>query len=153
MSLSILEQIAANVASTIAGVTTSNGYTHDLTTYRPSKAIQTVKDYTAYVTLAAVDRDDTKFTPYQHAQWLAHFEVLIGTMPQEGDTTAIGTYQNSIRADVEKALMVDPFRNGLALDTLLMGGETLDQDNGGFDGLLIRFDVRFRTLIADPYSQ
>lgn len=151
MSASIIEQISDNVLTTLNGITTGNGYAITMTFYRPSKVIDVLGSNKGFLSLKYVDPSDK--SPARHAQWDARFEVLCATMPHDGDTTPVGTYQNAMRSAIEKALMVDPHRNNLALDTLPRGCEILDEINGGFDGIIVKFDVMYRTLVADPFSR
>ncbi len=151
MSNSILEQIAANVLTTINGVTTVNGATQTIVCIRPAKAPAAVAIFNA--TLYQTSRIRSTSEPGQHLEWLQAFQCEVLLMPSETDTSPLDAYANSVVADVEKALVADAHRGNLALDTIPDGSDIEDGINGGCALVRVHFTVKYRTRFADPYSQ
>jgi hypothetical protein len=73
---------------------------------------------------------------------------------QESDSSDVPLDQrtNTIRADVEKSVMLDPHRNELAIDTIVDDPELLNTAEGFIAGVSVNLLIRYRTLLNDPYS-
>jgi hypothetical protein len=148
MGLPLIEQIAVDIFNTVSGVTVDNGYNFDLTVQRHSKS----GDKIAHLNTVIVQDDphEAGDPVYFTKEWIQPFDIAVFIIPLESDPTAIDTYVNVVRSDVEKALMVDRYRGGKALDTQIRAcrnvSETLD-----YDCIAINVEVTYRTLETNPY--
>ena len=150
MATPIEEQIAANVLTRIASITTGNSYEQTLIAERPNKKRgNRLRDLLAVV--YEEDRD-----PRESAQsleeWTKQFAVAVYLIESEASSTLIDTRANTVAADVEKAVATDRFWSSLATNTTLRGTERFDVETGDMAGIVIYFDVHYRTPEADPYS-
>lgn len=114
MATSVREQIIANIATALAAVTTGNGYENTLASVqRFMQSGLTV----AQVPTAIVNFDEERKSqgPTDRADcqlsisidiWAVHSEAVVS-----GSTA---TLVDSLAGDIEKAVMVDPTRGGLA---------------------------------------
>jgi len=152
MSIPIVEQIAASIAVDIAAITTANEYNQDLTAVRPKK----VDFETAWDDLTVLISQDTAVKDGEMTnncqQWRQTFFATAIVIDSDKAETSIDTRLNQVAADIQKKLMVDEYRGGLATDTIIMGAVGFD-DGAGFTGINVVFDVQYRTLINDPYTQ
>jgi hypothetical protein len=93
-------------------------------------------------------------TAQQHKEWLLPIELICVVDEPESSSIAIDERLNSLRADVEKILLVDIQRGGYATDTIITDPEYGPTDAGAKSGMVsVNVNVKFRTLYADPYSQ
>ena len=151
-ALPILEQIAANVKTTIEGITAANGYQQDLRSVtRPVRnTIPDTRDLSVEITQGDAEPDIE--CPHMFVQWIQTFAITAFVVNSDTATAPIDTRINTLRADIEKCLRVDPSRGGLAIDTTI-GPPLIYEEPGAFTGIVIIALVRYRTLEDDPYSQ
>jgi hypothetical protein len=151
MSTAVVELIAANLATTLGGVTEDNGYTFDATVYRPARLddSQVPSDKTIWLMQAEaqVDEDEPQGSMQVVQTWMAYVWVL----PAKGSTTAADTTGNARVADVHTALMVDPTRGGNAIDTIV--GPASVSWESEVVAFAVPIAVRYRTDIDDPRSR
>lgn len=148
MTEPIIENISANIATTLAGVTVANGYHQTLTVQRARRSnfdITGEIDYTAVI----MQRDETEkeSAPLCKTDRSINYEVAVLVRNDDRSTDAMDTRKNRVRADIEKALCVDPTRGGYAIDTVLQPPENYT------DGISVKFEVWYRTNANNPYSQ
>lgn len=149
-TLPVSELIARNILTTVAGITTANGYSFNLTAQRHTRAGDKRLHLNAIVT-----QDDPREVAdpkvYNTYEWTLPFHIGVFIVPLPNDTTAIDTYVNVIKADVEKALMVDLYRGGNALNTEIKPSITVSEEGLEYDLLVINVEVNYRTSAYDPY--
>jgi hypothetical protein len=151
MPVPIVEKITRDIADTIAGVRMAAGYNNDLVVERfdrtgnpPRKNLIVI--YQRSPTLAESQTDN-------HRTWDQPYTAVCYVLKDEDRVTPIDHDINLVRSDVEKALLVDHTRGGLAFDTIIENPDLFDSDDGAFTGINFNFTVRYRTLFTDPYSQ
>ena len=152
----IVEQIAADVLTTVQTVTTGNGYNYTVSAKRMPSQAETIGPADLGVILYQGDpAKKTDSEPQNRYDWMQPFFLACYVSIKEDDVTepAIETKVNRVRADIEKALMVDRNRSTLAIDTII--GEPVAFDTGidGMDGIVVRIDVWYRVDQDDPYTQ
>lgn len=154
MADSIIEQIALNVVTTLQGITIANNYTRDVSqVVRPHPGVGDARQ-DMQIIVAQGNPSVIEDRPQQHKQWRQPFAAICCVQELKASTTSIESRQNSIRADVEKILMVDFHRGGLAINTVITDPLYADTDAGANEGIVaVNFDVIYRTLLQDPYSQ
>lgn len=95
-------------------------------------------------------------TPLQHIGWNQPFFIDAYVVQADDSTTAIDAAVNSLRADIEKAVMQDPYRQvsgtRYAVDTYIRDPQRFVTDNGAAEGITIQIDVHYRTLYTNPYT-
>jgi len=146
----IVELIAQNVATTLATVTTANGYQYNLAVERPHRRDQLprLRDQLVipYMGDPLVQDGPLSKTQYQQPFFILFFAAV-------ASGSQVETKVNRITADIIKALMVDRTRGGYAIDT--MAGEWAEFDDvpAGMDGRVVQIDVQYRVQQNNPYNQ
>lgn len=158
MSTPVIESIAEDIRSTIAGVTVANGYNQDLTAVRPTSLEwrdgRSQKDGTVII----VQQDPEENEELSSAgnaglkAWDQPYALVAYVIASEASLPAIDTRINQVRSDLEKALTVDRTRGGRAIDTIVRAPEHFDQGPGA-TGIIVVIDVLYRTPENDPYTQ
>lgn len=155
MPTPIIEYIAANVLSTVQAVTAANGYDNTVTGERLIRTGNRVRDR-----LVVVEQGDTKRSDldgdrdqYQAIGWVQTFYLTAYVLESESSSTAIETRLNSIRSDLEKAIMADPTRGNYAVDTFLVGATRVTDDDSAAEGVVVEIEVYYRVLHTNPYAQ
>lgn len=153
MSVPIIESIAANILTTINGVTTDNGYNQTIVVKRPGRV-----DYDSETA------DNLKGLVYQTSReklvgemnsytWRQGFDIVVFALNVDGSSTTIDTRLNQIAEDISKALRVDVTRNSNALYTDI-GAVAFDSaDDGSISALVLEITVDYRVLKSDPYTK
>jgi hypothetical protein len=148
MSEPVGELIAANIKTTLDGVTEDSGYTFDATVYRPIRLsdTQSILDGTIWLLqeTAQVDEDEPQGRMQVVQTWTAYIEVVTA----KGSTTPSDTIGNRRAADVHEALMVDATRGGHAIDTMVGPPEVQWSEEVAIYAVSIA--VRYRTDYDDP---
>lgn len=157
MTTPIIESIAANVETTLDGITVANGYNQTIVAYRPRRI--DFSDTPPADLVALIIQTEAEFSDENraqtHAQWRQYFEVYVEVIDSDTATTTIDTRCNQVAADIMKALMVDPRRgksDGSVIDTRIEGYSFIDPENGNISGVHVVFSVLYRTSITNPYS-
>jgi hypothetical protein len=150
MSTPVSELVAVDVLSTVATVLVANGYNCDLTAQRHTRA----GDKREHLNAIIVQDDPREVSDpkvYNTYEWILPFSIGVYVIPLEDDSTPIDTYCNQIIADVSKALMVDRYRSGNALDTVIRASHTVTDEGLQWDIAVINVEVNYRTSELDPY--
>jgi len=148
MADTIREQIIANIKTTLEGITTGAGYNNTLkSVYRDPVAVQDIAQFPAAFILTGTE------DPVQRAS-----SVVVRTMnltvefwvhPGKELSKAV----ESMRGDIQKAMVVDPRRAALAQDTLEgPSSDVLLLEEIPFAGSQIGYSVPYRTKIEDPFT-
>lgn len=146
MADSIAEKILANIKTTLEGITIAAGYNNTVQiVYRDPIAALDLQKYPAI--FIAVGSDDTDPMAKSVAHRSLNFTLEIWIRPQKDISKSL----ESIRADVQKAMMVDPRRGTNAVNTLerssfyiLIMGEIPEA------AVQVGYTVEYRTKIEDP---
>jgi hypothetical protein len=149
VGLPISEQIALSVVDAVSSVQEANGYRYSLKVERQQRLGNSPEHLKAVVyqgspTVEGEERFDT-------ITWKLPFEILVYIITSETEKTAPDTYTNVVTADVQRAVLADYTRGGLAIDTNLAALEAFSEFDGKFDGAAMRFEVQYRTSRTDAY--
>ena len=153
MPTPILELIAQNVATTLGGITTAGGYENTLTVERAKRLGNIPGDRRVVIHQGDARKESPEDDSRAHITWNQSFLCTAFAVESEASVTAIDQRINSLRADMEKALMVDPTRGGYALDTFIEDPINFSDEGGGWEGIVVHCVVKYRTLLGNPYSQ
>jgi hypothetical protein len=151
----LVEKIAQNVLTTlqtiVAGVTVgTTAYNYTIAAQRHSRD----GDKRAHLNAILVQADPRAVVPApipNTLEWRQPFHCGVYIIPAEGDATPIDQYLNRAIADVQKAIMVDRYRGGLALDTQIVAPSIVTNDELKFDIAVVQFEVHYRTAEVDGY--
>jgi hypothetical protein len=149
----ILELIAQNVLTTVQGVTVANGYNFTLDAHRHTRD----GDKQAHLEAVITQLDDEPVEPgvYNTLEFNTPFGVGVYVIPATGDPTPIDQYCNLIAADIQKAMMVDRYRGGYAMETHVIppqrGKVNSQKDALQYDLIVVAFNVNYRVRDIDPY--
>ena len=91
--------------------------------------------------------------PMRFTQWVQPFAVFCFVKPSDLSTTPVDTAINALRSAVEAKVKEDGTWGGYAIDTRIQAPETFAVQSGGYAGVVVHFDVLYRTRAGDPYSQ
>ena len=152
MATPIIETIAAEIETTIAGITTGAGYNQTLDPLRPKRNdfyLEAPVDLKALVVQA--DDDVADFQAIGTETWRQTFVIVVFVIDSDTETASIDTRINQVKSDIRKAIFVDTTRSGNAIDTILAGAVKFD-DGEGATGCAVYFDVLYRTVEGDPYT-
>ena len=154
----IIEQILLDVVETVNGITTDNGYQQDLTAVRPTRLDLDDEGPGDDGTVVVVHSDPEPDAEHSNAgnparqAWSLGLVLVAYVIPSDAAATPIDTLINRVRADIEKALQVDPTRGGLAVWTRPAGSQKFIQEGGATTGVAVFADVLYRTPANDPYA-
>lgn len=149
--LPVIELITQNVVDTLAGVRVASGYHVDLIAERRVRSGNRERDGLAVVLQGDPEKVDD--APEGRVAWRQRYAVVCYVVESETSTRPIDQRINLTRSDVEKALMVDFTRGGNAYDTVIQEPELFDDPEGRWDGVVVYFDVLYRTTHDDPYER
>lgn len=100
-----------------------------------------------YIRTASITRVDGSEPPNRY-EWEHTFSVIVSVPTGVDDAEDVERRRLRAFADVGRAVMADPHRNELAIDTEVTGYEPFD-DGSGRDGIIATVSVRYRTAITD----
>ena len=148
----IIELIAANIADTVALVTTGNGDNYTLNARRPSKKdIKTPwEDLDVFITQVEFDELNDEIGL---KNWRQFFLLAVYLRTSDEDTDPFDTRESRIVADIQKKLTVDLTRGDFARDTNFHGGGPWYEADGSMGGIALKISVDYATLNDDPYSK
>lgn len=154
MSTPIVELITVDLVDAIDNITVANGYNQTLIVKRPVSADEQIapQDNLAVIREDNPIKMEPSDTSSNYIMWEVLYQVDLYAAITENDTTALMTRLHKMRADVEKAVMIDPYRGEKAIDTRIENPEYW-VDRPGIVGVTVSIMVQFRTLISDPYTQ
>ncbi len=154
MTTPIIEDIAANILTTINRVTTGNGYNQTIVVKRPSRVDYESKaaadDLEGVIYQGKRERLASEMNSYT---WRQPFTIVVYALNNDGSSTTIDTRLNQICADMEKALRVDITRGGNAYHTDIGEPENLIADDGSNSAVVLPITVDYRVLKSDPYTK
>lgn len=150
----ISELIALNVQTTVEAIAAGASYTNTIAGVdRPNPSLgQQAADKRCL--LVQGNPVQVAERPQMHVEWQHPFQLLAYVCESEASSTAIDTRLNTIRADIERALMVDQTRGGYATRTVIDQPEFGDISTTAHEGTVsVNFSVFYRTLWNNPYAQ
>lgn len=154
----IIELIVQDMVGAVNAVTLAAGYNQDLTAVRPKRQDLTDEgpagDGTVVITHADPEPDlehSNAGFPERQA-WRLNVTLVAYVIPSDDSTAALDTLINRVRADLERALLRDPTRGGLAVWTRPAGSQKFIAEGGSATGVAVFADVLYRTPIDDPYT-
>jgi len=148
MSDSVREDVIQNLVTTLQGVTKTAGY--NITINRVERIKMVGLDIREFPTVLVIPADEVK-EQSPSDKYTCRLAVTLECWIQEyGDVSA---QVNILLADIEKALMVDHTRGGVAVDTKLLGNSAFyNEVNKPYGGVEIRIEVHYRHKFSDPYT-
>ena len=155
----VIERIVKDLTDTLEGVTTAAGANQSLIVERPKPALgNRTRDSLAVLVTGnpvKIDGEGDDGPAYGHDEWLQPFSIVVTVVESESSDASVDRRLNIIRCDVEKAVMEDHTRGGLAIDTRVMAPHIVEQEklNANVGEIWINILVHYRTLEGDPYSQ
>ena len=156
MSTPIIELIALDIVTAITAITTGNGFNQTLTALRPRRVDYkdtAPKDGTVYVWQG--DAEEASAQTFPLKAWIQPFKLVAIVIDSDATATSIDTRLNQVRSDIEKKLMEDVGRSGLANGgdgTVIRAPEKFDE-GPSYTGITVNIEVQYRTLETDPYTQ
>jgi len=152
MAESIIEQIAVNIAETVDAITTAAGYQQDLVAVRPKRIqdIDLAADGAAYIEQGLEEPDDSQVTGTYTAEQT--FMLTVAVIDSDRAEDSIDTRINRAVADIQKAMLIDPWRNSLAIDTK-WGPVQRFSDGESMTGAVVEIIVKYRVSESDPYTK
>lgn len=154
--LPLSERIARNLIETVKGIRKSAGYHNDVAAVERRKQFgRHSGDRVVVMYQGDPERAQEGETTTNDSNiiWLHPFAFDCYVVEQEG-ADPVDYRINTIRADVEKAVMVDPHRDNLAIDTIPGDPQIFtDEDGGQIAGVMVNVVVKYRTRLDDPNIQ
>jgi hypothetical protein len=151
----IRERIIANIVATLWRVNSALGYVNTVTSVvRPNPGVGVLMQDRQIVVWMGKPQQVAEEDEMQTGRgWLLPVRMLITVVESETSSVPIDARINSICADVEKELMVDINRGGLAINTFIVDPEPSDIDSNAHDGSIVFIaNVYYRTAWNDPYT-
>lgn len=150
MSKPIIEYIAENIETTIAGITVANGYNYNLSAKRPKRIDFISEAWSNYDVIIQQAQAQAADISHPYKTYIQTFNIVAIVVGSDADTLSIDTQKNAIAADIEKALMADIYRGGYATDTRITDINFITDDEAG--GVQLVLEIEYRTIITNPYS-
>ena len=153
MSVPIIESIAANLLTTINGVTTGNGYNQTIVAKRMSRVdydTETMGDLQGLIAQTTRTKLDGPFTTNT---WRQTFDVSVVALNDDGSAVTIDTRLNQIAEDITKAIRVDITRGGFAYQTDIGESAFAVAEDGSISAVVLEIIIDYRVLKSDPYTK
>lgn len=155
-TLPFSDLVDSNMLTTLAGVTTANSFQVTLNPVGfPDPSGQTSPvDMQCIIHVGDDVEDPDPEVPLSHKSWKRPYAIQIFILkdPAVLKQTRFETWCNVVRAEVEKAIVADPFRGNYAQNTELHDPVTF-ADANDLQGVMIFATVTYRTLYDDPYNR
>ena len=158
MATPISEQIAAKIATRLAGITVANGY--ELTVSEVARPLRfdgfRPQNNQLIVTQGNLTRNDELSAPGNPPATAYDLEFMIAglLMPTESSTSKIDTLRNTFASDTIKAICTPAASwhnwDTLAIDTKV--GDVTDITTEESSGFKLSLTVTFRTTENNPYQ-
>lgn len=148
---SIRESIMKDIKATLEGVTVGAGYANTIASVQRFRqagqsTLQVPCVFLIETTEEAADGPDPLITK--------HLTVVLYVVTRQDESTDSRSgdeVMNSLRADIEKAVLSTRTRGGYAIDTKPLGSEEMDLEVGGPDlKTQLHFEVMYRHQNTDP---
>jgi len=151
MSTPLVERIAVNLEKAINAITVANGFNYDLTAVRP-KRLHLEGDINKDLTVI-IEQESPSAEPVitdETITWHQPFTLQAIVIDSDKATEAIDTRLNKIRADIEKQLNSEAYRDceGLAEGIFLKQPEKFT--TAELSAIAVNIDVQYTTDYDDP---
>lgn len=156
MADSVRERIVQHIVTTLQGVTVANGYGHTLASVqRFHQGGQSTAETPLCVVMEGddtVEQDGPLAGAYGlTSRTLTVSLVLIHQHDVEGDARSSAEVMAALVQDIQKAMLVDHSRGGLALNTEELGVSELDVQDGQPELVhTVGYRIRYRHNRLDP---
>lgn len=150
MALPIVEQIAADLLTTLDGLSTEAG---TLDAKRPTR--HGGRDHTLGDLVTLIEQTRNERLEGMAGGWWCrqHFDLAVYLRSSDDASTPIDTRCNQAAASLIVALMADKTRGGLATRTDWGGFYMFVTSDGAFSGVVVEITVDYRTNLDDPYTE
>lgn len=145
--VSILELIAQNVQTTIAGVTTDNGYDYSLTVERAKKKAEP-KHLKAIIYQSGKTNTDPDANTADEKE--VEFTVVTFVLPIN-DNDEYDVINNHLADAIEAELLTDVTRGGYAYETTIQDVTIVPAEKGEWGGFNLTFTVKYRYPFGQPF--
>ncbi len=156
MSSPIVEQIAVDLAETLEGITAAAGYAVTVSeVIRPRRTGVEASPANYGIILLQGDEDavdGAAVTNPPARQWRQLFQMDLYLRISDASDTPIDTLCNLFACEVERAVLADPTRGGLAIDTQRMA-RLFREPSDTYDGPTLIWAVTYRVRENDPRVQ
>ncbi len=151
MADTIREEIMQHVQTTLQNITTANGYATTL--HGVERVLQSGQSTVSPMAYVWEGRDEVEAEgPYNFYSRSFTVGVVLVLRQDDTDTRSASQAMNSVIGDVQKALQVDPTRNGWAIDTKELGIDPISYQDG-IPQLVttMEYQIRYRHPYNNPY--
>lgn len=151
--MSVREDVLADIKSTLEGITTGNGYNHDVAAVVRGEVTPTMFKAFPVITFDDIGESyDRKNNHSLHKELRVAVLGLLRINKHTGDD-AVRAAASNLLADIEKALMQDRCRGGNAIDTLLKSNDIESGEaTSPYAFVVLELVVTYRTNLTDPTS-
>lgn len=150
---SIRERILQHVETTLAAITGTGEYHTRLETLARGQAEPSNLDQLPAVRIAEGEEVVEEGNNPCVTRTLSVLIRSWVSVPADDPSASLPTLHNRLQADIERALLADPTRGGLAIVTSLMGSLPMeDEDRDVTGGVSQEFQIQYQTLRNDPAS-
>lgn len=146
MATSIAEAISQDIEATLNTVKLVAGYSFDFVVERADK-LNYPADGTCVIDMEAPERDTEGCLG--HDTWFLNYVITVYVAVSDAWEQTIAERLGMAYADAYRALMADPHRNAMALNSE-MGSPTPDNGDGGLASIDIPLKVHYRHLSGRP---
>lgn len=153
MSIPIIEEIAANLLTTLNGVTTGNSYNQTIVVKRMSRSDYDTETMGDLQGLMAQTTREKLESPFTTNTWRQTFDVSVVALNDDGSAVTIDTRLNQIAEDITKAVRVDITRGGFAYQTDIGESAFAVADDGSISAVVLEIIIDYRVLKSDPYTK
>lgn len=159
MALPIIEQIIADLVTAIESVTTGNGYAITVAAVHQPATIADINrtppvDYTVQL----IQDDPIPNPEYGYSSnpprvgWDQPLQLDLIFRPSDTAATPLQKQLNIFEAELIKAIMADPQRAGLAIDTTVSPSTWWANTDDGTAGKTLTLTISYRHKENDPTS-
>ena len=148
--MTIREQILENIKSTLETIRVANGYANDIASVqRWLQKGNTFRLIPCIIINAGPEEIEQTPNPLVTCKFTVYLDVFV--RQEETDTVSTDALLNSLLGDIEKALMIDYTRAGLAENTNIKSNMTFEAVEGQPNaGIVVELEIIYQHLITDP---
>ena len=148
--MTIREQILDNIKSTLENIRIANGYANDIASVqRWLQKGNTFRSVPCVIINAGPEEIEQTPNPLVTCKFTVYLDVFI--RQEETDANSTDTLLNGLLGDIEKALMADHTRVGLAENTNIKSNMTFEAVEGQPNaGIVVELEIIYQHLITDP---
>jgi hypothetical protein len=152
MTTPILESIAVNIETTLAGITTAAGYNQTLYPKRSKRVDFGDASFLDCHVLIIQGKAENAKSPTMCEAYLQPFTLGLSIINSDKSTESVDIRINKAVADIIKAVLVDPRRGGYAKNTTVKPATLFLDGSGVSTGADIDIEVLYYTAYNDPYT-